>query len=165
MEYILTSCCPFFSSSFFFLPLAWIFFAAPETVSAILPTTGPTSGNTVVTVTGTGFQDVFARPDHFARLTCVFGSPPPSSISVNATLVSSSELKCISPSHTAGSVTVRIANNNQDFTLNPVVFIFQGMSHRMREEIMAIMSACLLTYFGFFSLCLIVCGCCCCCCC
>jgi len=69
----------------------------------ITPATGPLAGNTVVTITGTGFLN-----SNYLR--CQFGN----SMVVNAIFVSSSSVRCTAPSG-SGSEQVFVSNNNQQF--------------------------------------------------
>ena len=90
-------------------------FVVPHLVSAVLPASGPATGGTVVTVTGSSFV---ATP----LLACRFDSTV-----LSATYVSASVLMCVSPSHAAGAVNMSVANNNQDF-IAYTGFTFYGVS-------------------------------------
>jgi hypothetical protein len=90
-------------------------------VTSFLPTTGPVSGATVVTVTGTGFLPRYL-------LQCRFGTQR-----VSATYGSGSILRCLSPASggsATGTVVLEVSNNNADlvvdFTTDAVLFTFQG---------------------------------------
>lgn len=84
-------------------------------VRSILPTTGPVSGQTVVTVTGTSFRDT-------TELYCRFGTAG----RTPATFGTSELLRCLSPtSGGATTVSLEVSNNNQDFTTNSTAFIYQ----------------------------------------
>jgi len=76
------------------------------------------TGSTRVTVTGTEFLDI-------DTLYCRFGTYSP----VPATRVSATELECFShvASAGAGTVSVEISNNNQDYTSDGVLFEYQRM--------------------------------------
>ena len=65
----------------------------PPTVARISPSTGPGSGGTPVTITGTGFS---------STATVSFGTTPASSVTVK----SATELVATSPAHAAGRVDV-----------------------------------------------------------
>lgn len=91
--------------------------AAAAGVTRVYPVTGPTWGNTTVTVFGYNFQPA----PEFSRCT-FFGSAP-----VYASFVTSTELLCVSPPQSAGTVTLEVSNNNQDYTLSGVVFTYQSM--------------------------------------
>ena len=58
---------------------------APPVVTAVSPLLGPVTGQTVVTLTGTGF-----RPLSQQNVLCYFGDQPP----ITATYVSDSEVQC-----------------------------------------------------------------------
>jgi hypothetical protein len=89
---------------------------APENVYGFRPTVGSIAGGTVITVTGTGFVDSY-------RLYCKFGT----TVSLAATYVSSVQLLCQSNAVAgATTLTVQIANNNQDFTSAAYVFTYYG---------------------------------------
>ncbi|HET7710489.1 MAG TPA: IPT/TIG domain-containing protein, partial [Thermoanaerobaculia bacterium] len=69
------------------------------TISAISPDAGPIAGGTVVTISGSNFQN---------GVTVRFGSTPAASV----TFVSSSQLTVITPPLSAGPVTVTVTNPN-----------------------------------------------------
>lgn len=89
-----------------------------ETVTSLLPTTGPAWGNTHVTVTGTGFV-------RGLELHCQFGTLP----RVSATWHSDSRVVCVS-NMVAGAttVTVEVTSNNQDFSVSGIVYEYVGMT-------------------------------------
>ncbi|WP_425565424.1 IPT/TIG domain-containing protein, partial [Pedococcus aerophilus] len=73
-------------------------FVAPPTISKVAPTSGPLSGGTTVTITGTGFT---------SSATVKFGS-------VNAagvTVLSSTQLTAVSPAGSPGSVDVSVTTS------------------------------------------------------
>ena len=75
-------------------------------VSSVSPTSGPTTGGTAVTITGTGFQ---------SGATVSFGGKTATNVSV----VSTTSLTAITPSHPAGTVSVTVTNpNGQSATLS-----------------------------------------------
>ena len=89
----------------------FIYFAVLS-VSAVSPSLGPRSGNTVVTVTGTAFQNT-------AYLYCSFGAAG----RVLAVYMSATQLLCTSPfSAIAQTVNLEVSNNNADFTTNARTF-------------------------------------------
>jgi len=89
-----------------------------ETVSALLPTTGPAWGNTRVTVTGTGFV-------RGAELYCRFGTLA----RVPATWYSTERVVCASNSVVnATTLPVEVTSNNQDFSTSTIVYDYVGMS-------------------------------------
>lgn len=87
------------------------------TVASVLPTTGPVSGSTAVSVTGTNYLSTYVP-------VCMFGTYSP----VTASVLSSTLLKCFSPMATGGvaSVNVQVSMNNQDYTTNVVLYQYQG---------------------------------------
>eukprot|EP00698_Gefionella_okellyi_P014432 TRINITY_DN4005_c0_g1_i5.p1 TRINITY_DN4005_c0_g1~~TRINITY_DN4005_c0_g1_i5.p1 ORF type:complete len:1114 (+),score=261.18 TRINITY_DN4005_c0_g1_i5:484-3825(+) len=91
-------------------------------VSSIHPSTGPVTGSTLVTVTGTNFTSSL-NPS--SGLYCKFGTVAP----VRATIRTAKQLICLSPAAAAvGGVAVDIANNNADFTLSAVQFTYQAVA-------------------------------------
>ena len=112
--------------------LAWIetsiFFSyenATTRVDATLPVAGPSSGGSLLNVSGVGFADL-------GQLTCRFGSPAMVS---NATLVSSSMVQCRSPPYSgpvvfsAASVAskrewVRVSLNGQQYFFSDFRFVY-----------------------------------------
>ena len=89
------------------------YYVAPH-VTSIDPTSGPTTGNTVVSVYGTDFRSS-------DLLRCQFHTATP----VPATFVTSSVLACISPAAgAAGSGTLEVSNNNQDYTSDSMVYTY-----------------------------------------
>ena len=94
-------------------------FYAPVHVSLVTPDAGPTAGNTLVRLSGSGFASG-------ADYRCKFGSQV-----VNSTLAGgdwrgpASTLLCVSPStETAGSVSLEVAINSQDYTSDAVPFFY-----------------------------------------
>ncbi len=71
----------------------------PPTVTSVSPTSGYTSGGTLITLTGTGFQ---------ANATVTVGGVLANSI----TVVSSTSITCRTPAGTAGPKTVRVINTD-----------------------------------------------------
>jgi len=90
--------------------------AAPTIVSSILPSSGPSTGNSIITVTGQFFLGV--------DTTCKFGSVK----STENTFVSSTQLLCTSPPQSPGLYAVDVTNNNQDYTDWEVNFEYFGVS-------------------------------------
>eukprot|EP00698_Gefionella_okellyi_P014440 TRINITY_DN4005_c1_g1_i2.p1 TRINITY_DN4005_c1_g1~~TRINITY_DN4005_c1_g1_i2.p1 ORF type:complete len:2826 (+),score=696.32 TRINITY_DN4005_c1_g1_i2:356-8479(+) len=82
-------------------------------ITSVVPTTGAVSGGTNVTVTGVNFLG----PTTY----CAFGSSAP----VLAAVVSDTQIACLTPSMAAGSYSVEVTNNNQDYTSSGVQFVFQ----------------------------------------
>ena len=83
-------------------------YVPPARITSIEPTEGPTRGGTVVHVRGNNFHST----DHLPR--CIFGGK-----SVNAVLVSASEMFCASPPRgMTGLVTFDVTLNGQDYICN-----------------------------------------------
>ena len=96
-------------------PLPFTYLAAAPTVTAIQPTTGPTTGGTTVTLTGTDFtSDTSVSVD---------GSDPitPDSISDDGT-----ELTFTTPEHAAGGVDVTVTTGAG--TSGPVTFTYEDLA-------------------------------------
>ncbi len=70
-------------------------YAAAPTVTAISPTTGPTAGQTTVTITGSGF---------FSGATVKFGTIASSSVTIS----SQTQIKAVAPAAAAGTVNVTV---------------------------------------------------------
>ena len=99
------------SSVFVYADIAAVVVAA--SVVSMLPSTGPVSGGTNVTVTGIEFVNS-------PLLSCMFGSQP-----VTARWISTTQLWCLSPPEVASVVAVEISNNYQQYTSNDVKFSYQ----------------------------------------
>jgi hypothetical protein len=74
-------------------------FVSPLTLTSISPSSGPTTGGTTVTLTGTGF---------LAGATVSFGPTAATSVSV----VSATQITAVTPAAAAGSVAVTVTNSN-----------------------------------------------------
>jgi len=70
-----------------------------------MPTFGPVSGGSVVTVTGADFLQTMS-------LACQFGTS-----AVLASFKSNTQIECASPASSAGDVLLSVANNNLDFVV------------------------------------------------
>lgn len=91
----------------------WMFYYVPDiTVASARPLSGPESGGTVVTLTGTGFSDI-------GWLVCEFGSP---GTQVAATGISATTIYCTSPPHMPGVTSLRLSVNGQQFVETGVAF-------------------------------------------
>src|SRR5260221_5496474 len=76
------------------------------TISGISPTSGPTTGGTTVTISGTNFA---------SGATVTFGGTP----GTNVNVVSSSSITVVTPAHAAGTAAVTVANSDgQSATLS-----------------------------------------------
>jgi hypothetical protein len=90
---------------------------ADAVVSALSLSQGPEGGNSVVTVSGANFV---SSPN----LMCRFGR---TQVSASA-FIDSGRVVCQTPSAAqVGTVQVSISNNNQDYSVQNVVFTYQGM--------------------------------------
>ena len=87
-------------------------------ITDITPPLGPTTGGTLVYLTGTNFVSSIAYPT--ATLVCRFDTT-----TVTATRYSSTSLSCSTPSHVAVGVSVAVSANAVDFTQNSVTFYYQ----------------------------------------
>ncbi len=79
------------------LPDGFTYTISTPAVTSVTPSTGPTSGGTAVTISGTGFQ---------SGATVSFGGTPGTGVNV----VNSTQISAITPSGSAGSVTVNVTN-------------------------------------------------------
>ena len=75
-----------------------------------------TDGGKTVTISGANFYNN-------ADLMCMFGG-----IKTVATYLSPSSLQCETPRHAAGTVTVSVSTNNQDFLTNSLIFTYGILS-------------------------------------
>lgn len=92
------------------------------TVDVLSVSNGPVDGGTLVTVTGLGAD--FRDYSPSSPVACRFGT----SVSLG-TLLSPSTVLCQAPaSAAAGDVVASVANNHQDYTLDPIVFTYDGTS-------------------------------------
>ena len=80
-------------------------------VTALWPSSAPELGDAVITVTGS----LFLAPTTW----CKFGT-----VSVQATVQSSSVLRCVAPAAAPSDVAVEISNNAVDYTNNNVRFTY-----------------------------------------
>jgi hypothetical protein len=78
--------------------------SAAPTLSAVSPSSGPSSGGTQVTITGTGFV---------AGTAVTFGGAAATGI----TITSGTSLTAVTPAHAAGAVNVVVSNSNGTATL------------------------------------------------
>ena len=81
------------------------------TATSVSPLSGPASGGTVVTVTGTGFV---------SGASVTFGRLHASSV----TFISSTQLRAVAPSRTAGYYDLNVTNPNGAMATTPVGFTF-----------------------------------------
>jgi len=82
-------------------------------VSNISPTQGPTSGGTVVTVNGTGFQ---------SGATVKFGSTASSAV----TVTSSTQIDAMSPAESSGTVAITVTDPNSQSSSLPSAFTYDS---------------------------------------
>lgn len=91
----------------------WMFYYSPDiTVASGWPLFGPESGETSVTIMGTGFTNTRA-------LVCEFGSV---GTIVRANWVDSTTISCLSPPHMPGTASLRLSVNGQQFLETGLVF-------------------------------------------
>lgn len=95
--------------------LAFMYYT-DTTVTAIIPSNGPVSGHTHVTVTGANFVDS-------SLLVCQFGTLAP----VQALWGTPTVVYCESPAIGGpGAVALEVGNNNAQFSSSGVVFTYQA---------------------------------------
>ncbi|CAM9116223.1 unnamed protein product [Choristocarpus tenellus] len=86
----------------------------PVAVTSVWPLMGPASrGGTVVTVSGTGFNES-------SELTCKFGEVSATAV----TWISPSTILCKTPKHPPGLVSVDVTNNGVDYSMNSIQFLY-----------------------------------------
>jgi hypothetical protein len=81
-----------------------VLFGTPPILTAVAPTSGPDTGGTTVTLTGSGFT---------GGATVTFGGTPASSVTVN----SDTSLTAVTPAHAAGAVDVTVVTSNGTATV------------------------------------------------
>ncbi|KAJ1464368.1 hypothetical protein T484DRAFT_3299981, partial [Baffinella frigidus] len=84
----------------------------PPTVREAAPSQGSASGGSVVTVFGERFV---------APMTCMFGTE---GWAVDAKVVSSSEVQCMTKAHAEGSVSVQVSRNGVEYSQSDVQYVF-----------------------------------------
>lgn len=82
-------------------------------ISSASPASGPTSGGTVVTVNGAGFQ---------AGATVAFGSTQSSAV----TVASSTQISAMSPPESSGTVAITVTNPNAQSATLPSAFTYNS---------------------------------------
>jgi hypothetical protein len=87
-------------------------FTAVSSVQSVTPSSGPTSGNTTVVVTGQNFAFT-------STLSCRFGT-----VVVPGTYVNASTVVCIAPAQN-GTVSVEVSANGVDYTSSVVQFHYE----------------------------------------
>jgi len=97
-----------------------MFCTEQETTTGLDIAQGTWLGDTLITVTGTNF---ILTP--FTRCKFGTGAVADSAIVVGS-YVSASEVKCVTPAHTAGTVSVLVANNAQDFSSSGPSYLFNA---------------------------------------
>ena len=104
-------------------------YEAERTVESIYPTNGRLEGGTEVVISGTGFQSVNNPGDEHLTPFCNFGS-----IEVSATVISATEVSCVSPAFTesGGAVNVSVimrvpfTKRRVDFTGAMLTFTYRS---------------------------------------
>jgi hypothetical protein len=113
--------------------------AGVETVTSVSPSTGPSTGGTVVRVRGSGFLNV-------AELSCSFGATI-----VPAKWQSSIFVQCVSPSKSPGTqLTVKVSNNGADFSSTFTIFEYQGKTQAQSLLLLWCYSCSKNTFLSFF---------------
>ncbi len=93
------------------LPSAFTYTSAPA-ISSVSPNTGPVTGGTTVTISGSGFQ---------SGASVTFGSVSSTSV----TIVSSTQIQAVTPGSPAGTVSIVVTNtNSQSGTLSAAFTYF-----------------------------------------
>ena len=88
---------------------------AEESVSAVMPSTGPSDGNTPVHLEGSGFVNSLS-------LTCQFGF-----VIVSAQWLSPNRISCVAPPKPPGTeLVVKASNNGFEFSSSFAIFMYQG---------------------------------------
>ncbi len=88
---------------------------APLSVVSVSPSDGPITGNTTITITGTGFV---------SGATVTVGSGSCASVS----FVSATQLTCVTPAHAAGWQTLTVTNPGGQSASLPSAFAFNAPS-------------------------------------
>lgn len=82
-------------------------------VNSVAPSSGPVSGGTTITMTGTGFVSILdVKIDSF--------------VCTNLVVVSSTQLTCIAPTHVAGSASVTITSTDGQSSTTPNAFMYNA---------------------------------------
>ena len=81
-------------------------------VTAVNPVSGPVVGGTVVNIKGVNFV-------HDGALACKFGD-----VLVPARFLTSTEVMCTTPLHTAGAYPIEVTLNGMDFTVSGINFMY-----------------------------------------
>ena len=84
------------------------------TISSVFPNSGSVDGGTSVTITGSAFAATYA-----SLYRCMFDTTV-----VTATLVDATHLSCPAPAHVAGSVTLSLSYNAQDYTALSSAYVY-----------------------------------------
>jgi len=90
-------------------------------ITALSRTSGPTEGGTMVTITAN---------ELLATAKCKFGSLAATSSAVS----SSTQMSCQTPAQPAAAYPLEITNNDQDYTTQRMMFLYYGMSFRVKTR-------------------------------
>lgn len=93
----------------------WRYRLANVSIASLSVSSGPTTGSTLVTLTGAGFIQS-------ASLVCKFGN----AVVAYTGFTSASVMVCATPAHVAGTVSVEVSNNNADYSFSGSAFTYQG---------------------------------------
>eukprot|EP00736_Rhodelphis_marinus_P013075 Rmarinus@m.15360 len=91
--------------------LTYTYYEEPH-VRSLEPWNGPVGGDTVVTVTGSGFIES-------PLLSCRFGT-----LEVPATFLSPTSVECVSPPQTTRFAYLEVSNNGQDYTADYTPYLY-----------------------------------------
>ena len=103
------------------------YYPAPN-VTAVLPSTAPKRGNTLITVAGVKF---LPRTLHYnTRTFCRFGGPEwPINEYMEAVYLDENTMQCFTPETEAGTFDIDITLNGQQYTKSGVKFTFFGIDY------------------------------------
>eukprot|EP01050_Picozoa_sp_SAG11_P000938 SAG11_NODE_35_length_22255_cov_14.517422_2_plen_6902_part_00 len=103
------------------------YYPAPN-VTAVLPSTAPKRGNTLITVSGIKF---LPRTLHYETITrCRFGGPEwPINEYTEAVYLDENTMQCFTPETEAGTFDIDITLNGQQYTNSHVKFTFFGIDY------------------------------------
>ena len=97
-------------------------YISTPTISGVFPNSGSVDGGTTVTITGSAFS---AMPAFVSLFRCMFDTT-----AVTATWVDATHLSCAAPAQAAGSTTLSLSYNAQDYTaLTPAYVYYANPVH------------------------------------
>jgi hypothetical protein len=104
--------------------------APPPVITSIAPTSGPSSGGTIVTITGSNLD---------TAITCALPCPPTvtfGSITVPVSEESSQRLVVVTPAHAPGTVDVTVHVPGRESSRNPGAFTFTPRGQDAYEQVL-----------------------------